>query len=365
MGLSGWTGPCCDAPQEARGRPTPRRPARLPQQPPCYQGLTYAATVWFGAARQQRRSRKAAETAPNVANRQRNYLPERLMTTPIADAALLAAWAPGDGVLDPRDERDDRVYLDLRTDRPAVARSRLASVARAFGPRLQIQEGLRLLIATGDLAPSEAAAIFSRTAFAEHGGGPPMAVLRGEDVLDQLEVLVAASSGPDGDARWVLQETRSIATAFAAASPNSIRESFSAGANVVFSRLAPAEALKDEVVTESDKVWVTLALIESYELVASLREHRTLDYFPSDLRPFVAIQKRQPNDVDCVVATSKKYDHLAWIARRVELALGSGTFDSSLVDLIHPIVTNAWFAAPMTSFEAGYDLRPASEWLDG
>lgn len=287
------------------------------------------------------------------------------MTKPIADAAMLAAWAPGDGVLDPKDETDDRVYLDLRTDRPAVARSRLASVARAFGPRLQIQEGLRLVIATGDLVPAEAAAIFSRTAFADQGVGPAMAVLRGEDVLDQLETLVAASQGGiNGEARWVLKETRPIASAFAAASPISVREAFAAGANVVFSRLAPAEVLKEEVVTESENVWVTLTLVENYELVATLREPRTLDYFPNDLRRWVTLREGQHNDAGCLIATSSRYDHLVWMAQRVELALGAGAFDLPLVEQIQPRTTKAWFAASATSLEVGYDLRPASEWVD-
>lgn len=287
------------------------------------------------------------------------------MTKPIADAAMLAAWALAEGVLDPKDETDDRVYLDLRTDRPTVARSRLASVARSFGPRLQIQEGLRLVIATGDLVPAEAAAIFSRTAFADQGVGPAMAVLRGEDVLDQLETLVAASQGGvDGEARWVLKETRPIASAFAAASPISVREAFAAGANVVFSRLAPAEVLKEEVVTESENVWVTLTLVENYELVATLREPRTLDYFPNDLRRWVTIRPGQQNDASCLFAMSNRYDHLVWMARRVELALGAGAFDLPLVEQIQPRTTKAWFAASATSLEVGYDLRPASEWLD-
>ncbi|TWT99228.1 hypothetical protein Pla108_01630 [Botrimarina colliarenosi] len=290
------------------------------------------------------------------------------MSSPVADAATLAAAAPPGGVLDPTDDLISSAYLDLRTDRPAVARSKLATVARAFGPRLRIQGGLRLLIATGDLAPAEAASRFARAAFPEDAaGGPMIAAIRGENVLDQLEAFIAAGCQLEEGAgkKSLTEENRPIVAALAPATWAAIQSAFAAGATVVVSRFAPPETLQSDRPEASDVVAVTLSLVEQYELSASLRERRKVDGLPISLRKSVTVREGRGADAGYLMASATQYDHLVEIAERVELATGPGAFEVPLKSLIQPKITKGQVVAPAALFEFGHDAQPAIDWVKG
>ncbi len=283
----------------------------------------------------------------------------------IADAALLAAQAPAGGVLPPRDDGVELARLDLWADRPSVARSKLAAVAKAFGPRLQIQEGFRLLINSGELAPTEAAALLSRVAF-DGSDGPLVAAVRGEEVLDQLEALIAAGCKlQDHTRHWPLvNEARTITKAWAAVPERLIGSSQESGATVVITRQANEEELRGGQPASETKRLVAVDLIEGYEIQAMAPHAGMLESVPSDLRGVIACETDESSGRVHVTAVADGYDEAIEIARQLELTAGTGAFDQPLAEHIRPRLTRAWIEAPIDLIEFGADIRTASDWAN-
>ena len=345
----------------------------MPQQLPCYQGLTHPATVLFGARNFARCGVKAAFPAPDVANRQRKYLPERPMTMPIADAAMLAAGAPDGGVLDPTDESVEAAYLDLREDRPSVALSKLKLVGAAFGPSLYVQERLRLIIACGETAPATAAAALLGS---PSESGLLIATVRGEDLLGRLEELMQA--GCDLGKPPLRDESRSPIAAWAPAGASVVTEALAAGARVVVSRfvtpedaaLATTSESLGEPSTAPPTRTVSLRFVKGYTVNVWMPCKWSQAF---ELRDFAqSLVPTQDGGIEVTdrnalmfSTSSRKLESLQEIARRLELATPTGSLDEPIFSRIRAIVEERHTAIPSELLEFGYDLRSASEWLGG
>lgn len=282
----------------------------------------------------------------------------------IPDAAKLAARAPAGGVLPPTDDGLDVALLDLWADRPEVARNKLVAVARAFGPRLQIQDGFQLLVHSGSLAPSYAAAILAEAAFAD-APGPLIAVLRGEDVVEQLETFIAAGCQFEHHlGAWpITAEKRTIARAWAAA-PRSVWESLQEdAARVIISRHADEATLGGGAEKPGDHGLISVELIEGYELHTTTRHAGMLEGLPSELTAAMTSFTDPKTGAVQVTLAAERYDRLRELASRFELAAGTGAFDRPLADQITPRFSGAWIRPPRGLLEFGVEARPARDWV--
>lgn len=284
----------------------------------------------------------------------------------IPDAAKLAAQAPAGGILPPKDDRLGLVRLDLWADRTAVAKSKLIAIGKAFGPRLQIQDNFQLIIHSGELAPAEAAKIVTEAAFCREPG-PLISVLRGEDVLDQLEGLIAAGCQLEDHSgkRSIASEPRSIARAWAAA-PRALHESMLDGdSRVIITRNADEQTLGGGPEKVPDRTLVSVQLIDCYELCAAARHGGMLKDLPPDLTEAITFSNHSETGVVHVTGRALRYDQLADIAGRLELAAGTGAFDRPLVEQIAPRFIGSWIQAPRDLIEFGVETRPTLDWADG
>lgn len=301
------------------------------------------------------------------------------MTTPLADAAMLAAGAPEGGVLDPTDESVEAAYLDLREDSQDVALYKIRQVGVALGPRLYLQERLRLVIACGELPVHlPAAALADKFPVPPEGGGPMIAVVHGEDLYTRLEELMvsgcefrSASSGLPlrEDERWPH-------TAWAPAGPAVVAKALVAGARVVIARFVTPESVSAALaaadnglpVVEQPTGDVLLKFSNGVELKVVLPLEMNADWFenrvPEDVRARCSLE--QTTDARLLTIVSAQDDwSLFDIARRITLAAPAGTLRHPLYDQAVWKFEESRFAVPAELLEFGYDLRPASEWLGG
>lgn len=281
----------------------------------------------------------------------------------IADAARLAAQAPAGGVLEPTDDTIERACLDLRDDRPEVARSKLAAVAAAFAPRLHLQAGLKLLIATGELSPDEAARRVATALLAVgEGTASRIAVVRGEDVLGRLEELIQSDCVYRQSSLSLVQERRPVAVAWVAPPQELIERAFDQGAGVVISHGGEfASRASDRANSE-----VHVRLVEGYRLSFHLPSRdlaaAALEAIPESLSDRVEIALQESTAAARLVATSRSLQPLAEAATRLELAVPAGSIARPLARLIARVEAHDTVEAPASLFEFATDIRPADEW---
>ncbi len=300
------------------------------------------------------------------------------MTTPLADAALLAAGASAGGVLDPTDESVDAAYLDLREDSQDVALYKIRQVGVAFGPRLYLQERLRLVIACGELPPHlPAAALAEKFSVHPEGGGPMIATVHGENLWDRLEeLMVAGCEFRNASSGLPLHEDEWPHTAWAPAGPAVVAKAFVAGARVVIARFVTPDAVSAALsaaemglpVAEQPTGDVLLKFSTGVELRVVLPLEVNADWFenrlPEDVRARCTLE--QTTDARLLTIVSAEDDwSLFEIARRITLAAPAGTLRHPLYDQVVWKFEESRFAIPAELLEFGYDLRPAAEWLEG
>ena len=299
------------------------------------------------------------------------------MTAPLADAALLAAGAPEGGVLDPTDESVEAAYLDLREDSQDVALYKTRLVGVALGPRLYLQERLRLVIACGELPLHlPAAALAEKFPAPPEGGGPMIATVHGEDLFNRLEELMVAGCEFRSESSGLpLREDEWPHTAWAPAGPAVVAKALVAGARVVIARFVTPEtvsaalAAADEglPVAEQPTGDVLLKFSNGVELKVVLPLEMNADWFenrlPEGIRARCTLE--QTNDARLLTIVSAKDDwSLFEIARHITLAAPAGTLRHPLYEQVVWKFEESRFAVPAKLLEFGYDLRPASEWLE-
>ncbi|QDT67538.1 hypothetical protein MalM25_04380 [Planctomycetes bacterium MalM25] len=282
----------------------------------------------------------------------------------IEDAARLAAQAPPGGVLEPTDDSVERAYLDLRDDRPDVARSKLATVAAVFAPRLHLQAGLKLLIASGELSPDEAASHFAPALLAAGDrAASKIAVVRGEDVLGRLEELIQSGCVYRQSGRSLVEERRPVVSAWAAAPSEALEEAFERGASVVVSHCA--EYASNPL--ERESIDVQVRLVEGYRLSFHLPSPEVgaaaLERLSGSLSDRVTVALQESTHVARIVASAAQRDPLTEAAARLELALPTGSIARPFRQLITRSDALDRVEAPASLFDYTTDLRPADEWV--
>ncbi len=140
---------------------------------------------------------------------------------------------------DPLDERADCLLLDLRSAHAEHAKSALRTIAAVLAPQLYLQGEKSWIVATGPVAPIQAAKQIAEQFIALGHKNVRIAIIHGELLTEQLEDLAQAGANLTDEQGVSLLDykvpPRSILTDTSAAP---IAEALSAGAQVVLTQMA-------------------------------------------------------------------------------------------------------------------------------
>lgn len=289
--------------------------------------------------------------------------PQRLMTPPLADAALLAAGANPYGAISPKELELGPAWLDLHGAVNTVALSRARWVTQALGPCLGLQEGA-LLFVTAD-PYSIGAVVISIAAQLKSDGAADLliGVLKGEDVLHRLEDFFPAS--PE-----LRAERREPVRATAVAPPAALRGAIEAGAKIVIGQSVGAGAIEAAVgtgPTANELGEVRLQFVRGYEAIVYFEDNRPIEF----LGELLASKLPEGSAANLSEAAEGKILHLVAqdrsafriACRRSNLLLDG--LPTRIGDLSRHVYEEWTIEAPADQLMFGYDLLPAGEWAKG
>jgi hypothetical protein len=294
------------------------------------------------------------------------------MTKPIADAALLAAGAFPDGAISPKDLELGPAWLDLRGVELRVAVNRVRLVGSQLSACLSLQSDSQLFV-TVEPESAEAFALEIPMSFIASEPSTPIAVIRGEDVSARLEELMAAGvdirdSQPPH--KSLLVESRTLVSAVVSAPPSVLRDAVEAGAKVVVSRSTDRRTIEDALAGTPDAEGprkLTLRFHNRYEVTAAVDDPRPIDELKSlidDHLPKEVLSELR-DDRGAKLLSLSATDTKAFKVASLLCDLLLEGLPASL-DRMSRCVYDEWIVSvPAEHFEFGYDLRPASEWLEG
>lgn len=285
------------------------------------------------------------------------------MTTPLADAAMLAAGADPYGAISPKELELGRAWLDLRGVVHTVALARASWVAQALGPCLGLQEGA-LLFVTAD-PYSISAVVISIAAQLKSDGAADLliAVLKGEEVLHRLEDFFPAS--PE-----LRAERREPVRATAVAPAGALRAAIETGARVVICQSAGAEAIKSAVGTDkvADKSGeVRLRFVSRCEATVYFEDNRPIELLEelltSKLPEGSAAKLSEAAEGKLLHLVAQDRSTFRIACRRSNLLLDG--LPTRINDLSRHVYEEWTIEVPADQLMFGYDLLPASEWAKG
>lgn len=295
------------------------------------------------------------------------------MTTPIADAAMLAAGAGLRATISPKDLELGPAWLDLRGVRHGVALGRASSVVVALGTCLSLQSDSQLFVTA---EPEEVMPIAQCASLPFVGLGLPntlIAVIRGEDVSSRLEELMAAGVDIRDNQpphKSLLVESRTLVSAIVSAPPSVLRDAIEAGARVVISRSAERGTIEDAVAGMPDAeapLKLTLRFHNRHEVTAAFDDSRPIEELKSlideRLPKGVFCEMRDAQGVKLLDLSASKSKAFALACKRCDLLLDG--LPTRLESISRRVYDEWTVDVPAEHFEFGFDLRPASEWLEG
>jgi hypothetical protein len=294
------------------------------------------------------------------------------MTTPIADAALLAAGADPPGAISPRELELGPAWLDLRGDQLLVASNRARLVGSSLAACLSLQSDSQLFVTAKPERPESIAKRIA-SSFSASVSGALIAVLRGEDVSSRLEELMAAGvelRDKQPPYKSLLVETRALVSAVVAAPPSVLREAIEAGAKVVVSSTADRGTIEAAIggATEAGGPrQVTLQFHNRYEVTAALHDPRQIDDLKSligeHLPKGVSCELRDSQGVKLLDLSASEPKAFTLACNRCDLLLDG--LPTRLTSMSRRVYDEWTIDVPAEYFEFGYDLRTAEEWLSG